>query len=56
MMYRFYKGDIYLKISNGLECASAISQLVIYLVYRQKYKNKIASGTTEETARVDGSE
>ena len=56
MTYGFYKHDFLLQLPNGLGCGSAIVQVVVYLVYRQKYKNKIASGTTEETAKIDGTE
>ncbi len=56
MMYGFYKNDFLLQLPNGLGCASAIAQVVVYLVYRQKYKKKMESGTTEETAKVDGTE
>ena len=56
MMYGFYKNDFLLKLPNGLGCGSAVVQLVVYFVYRQKFKNKLAADTTQETAKIDAVE
>ena len=40
MFYGIYKKDKYLIIPNALGCASAIVQLIVYIIYRNKYYNK----------------
>ena len=41
MAYGFYKNDFLLKLPNALGCGSAIIQLIVYIIFRQKYKNKL---------------
>ena len=52
MMYGFYKSDFLLELPNGLGCASAIVQLVVYLVYWKKSKKKMESDQTEGTTKI----
>ena len=40
MFYGIYKKDKYLIIPNALGCASAIVQLIVYIIYRNKYYKK----------------
>ena len=40
MFYGIYKKDKYLIIPNALGCASAIVQLIVFIIYRNKYYNK----------------
>ena len=40
MFYGIYKKDKYLIIPNALGCASAIVQLIVYIIYRNKYYSK----------------
>ena len=41
-----------MELPNGLGCGSAVLQLIVYFVYRQKFKNKIAADPTQETAKI----
>ena len=52
MIYGFYKHDFLMELPNGLGCGSAVLQLIVYFVYRQKFKNKIAADPTQETAKI----
>ena len=40
MFYGIYKKDKYLIIPNALGCASAIVQLIVYIIYKNKYYKK----------------
>jgi solute carrier family 50 protein (sugar transporter) len=48
MVYGIYKDDKYLIIPNALGCASAIVQLIVFIVYRKKYFNKMNNKKNEE--------
>ena len=48
MFYGIYKDDKYLIIPNALGCASAIVQLIVFIVYRKKYFNKMNNKKNEE--------
>ena len=51
-VYGFYKHEFLMELPNGLGCGSAVLQLIVYFVYRQKFKNKIAADPNQETAKI----
>ena len=56
MFYGIYKKDKYLIIPNALGCASAIVQLIVYIIYRNKYYNKKNKNKNAEIHEQETSE
>ncbi len=48
MCYGFYQNDYYVVIPNALGVLASIVQIVIFVIYRRKQKNKAQS---EETTK-----